>query len=226
MDAKFEINDDIICKKYVAKPLQNNIWLIFSKSTYEAIVIDTPPDFLVIDKIVNKNNKLKINNIFITHNHYDHIDGIEYFYNKTNKPKVWIGQKDKIKMSEFKIIDKHINTYSCHESFKLNQTPIKFIETPGHTNGSTCMLVDNHVFTGDTLFPGGPGRTITNDDFKNIIESIKTKLLILPIKTIVHPGHGDDTKIQNSINEYNIFETKNPNIDNLSGNIAWNKNYE
>ena len=97
MDAKFEINDDIICKKYVAKPLQNNIWLIFSKSTYEAIVIDTPPDFLVIDKIVNKNNKLKINNIFITHNHYDHIDGIEYFYNKTNKPKVWIGQKDKIK---------------------------------------------------------------------------------------------------------------------------------
>lgn len=226
MDAKFEINDDIICKKYVAKPLQNNIWLIFSKSTYEAIVIDTPPDFLVIDKIVNKNNKLKINNIFITHNHYDHIDGIEYFYNKTNKPKVWIGQKDKIKISEFKIIDKHINTYSCHESFKLNQTPIKFIETPGHTNGSTCMLVDNHVFTGDTLFPGGPGRTITNDDFKNIIESIKTKLLILPIKTIVHPGHGDDTKIQNSINEYNIFETKNPNIDNLSGNIAWNKNYE
>ena len=226
MDAKFEINDDIICKKYVAKPLQNNIWLIFSKSTYEAIVIDTPPDFLVIDKIVNKNNKLKINNIFITHNHYDHIDGIEYFYNKTNKPKVWIGQKDKIKISEFKIIDKHINTYNCHESFKLNQTPIKFIETPGHTNGSTCMLVDNHVFTGDTLFPGGPGRTITNNDFKNIIESIKTKLLILPIKTIVHPGHGDDTKIQNSINEYNIFETKNPNIDNLSGNIAWNKNYE
>ena len=226
MDAKFEINDDIICKKYVAKPLQNNIWLIFSKSTYEAIVIDAPPDFLVIDKIVNKNNKLKINNIFITHNHYDHIDGIEYFYNKTNKPKVWIGQKDKIKISEFKIIDKHINTYSCHESFKLNQTPIKFIETPGHTNGSTCMLVDNHVFTGDTLFPGGPGRTITNDDFKNIIESIKTKLLILPIKTIVHPGHGDDTKIQNSINEYNIFKNKNPNISKLSGNIAWNEKYE
>ena len=226
MDAKFEINNDIVCEKYIAKPLHNNIWLIYSKSTSEAIIIDAPPDFSMIDKIVNKHSELKINNIFITHNHYDHIDGVKYFYNKTNKPKIWIGKEDKIKISEFKIIDKNINTYSNCEAFELNQTPIKFIRTPGHTNGSTCILVSSHVFTGDTLFPGGPGKTDTNNNFKNIIESIKTKLLILPVKTIVHPGHGDDTKIQNSINEYNIFKTKNPNIDNLSGNIAWNENYE
>ena len=226
MDAKFEINNDIVCEKYVAKPLHNNIWLIYSKSTSEAIVIDAPPDFSIIDKIVSTKNELKINNIFITHNHYDHIDGVKYFYNKTNQPKVWIGKEDKIKISEFKIIDKNINTYSDYEAFELNQTPIKFIETPGHTNGSTCMLMANHVFTGDTLFPGGPGKTDTNNNFKNIIESIKTKLLILPVKTIVHPGHGDDTKIQNSINEYNIFKNKNPNISKLSGNIAWNEKYE
>ena len=227
MDTKFEINNDIVCKKYVAKPLQNNIWLIYSKTTYEALVIDTPPDFSMIDKIVNKNSKLKINNIFITHNHYDHIDGVEYFYNKTtNKPKIWIGEEDKIKMSEFSISNRYINIYKNIEAFKLNHSIIKFIKTPGHTPGSTCMLLSNHIFTGDTLFPGGPGRTATNSDFVNIIKSIKTKLLTLPLETIIHPGHGDDTKIQNSINEYNIFKNKNPNISKLSGNIAWNEKYE
>ena len=70
-------------------------------------------------------------------------------------------------------------------------------------------------------FPGGPGRTTSNENFQTILNSIKTKLLILPDNTIVHPGHGKDTNIKQSINEYNTFIKQNKDLKKLSGNISW-----
>jgi len=75
---------------------------------------------------------------------------------------------------------------------------LKTIHTPGHTPGSTCFLLEGHpiVFSGDTLFPGGPGNTsFENADFDTIIESIDRRLFTLPAETLVLPGHGLDTTI-------------------------------
>ncbi len=72
------------------------------------------------------------------------------------------------------------------------------MHTPGHSPGSVCFRVADLglVFTGDTLFAGGPGATGRSfSDFPTIIESIRTRLLVLPPETLVHPGHGDDTTI-------------------------------
>jgi glyoxylase-like metal-dependent hydrolase (beta-lactamase superfamily II) len=72
------------------------------------------------------------------------------------------------------------------------------IHTPGHTPGSTCFLLEGHpiVFSGDTLFPGGPGNTSFPDaSFDTIIESIDRRLFTLPADTLVLPGHGLDTTI-------------------------------
>ena len=77
------------------------------------------------------------------------------------------------------------------------------------------------MFSGDTLFPGGPGRTQDSESFKILIDSIENKLLNLSGHTIVHPGHGDDTNIKKSLNDFLIFKSKNLNIDNLSGSITW-----
>ena len=215
-------NDDISYEKIISKPLENNIWVIFSKQTNKGVIIDAPPDFEKINQIILNLGNVMIENIFITHNHYDHIDGVEHMYKNLGNPvKIWIGKDDLDKLNKFSISKNDITTYTENANFKLNNTLIKFIPTPGHTNGSTCILIENHIFTGDTLFPGGPGRTSNPDDFKKIINSIENKLLILSPNTLIHPGHGADTKIKTSKNEYEIFKHKNLDSIKLSGNISW-----
>ena len=224
METISSINKDIVFKRYIANPLENNIWLIYSQITQEALIIDTPPDFEIIDQVLKQNSSLNIKNIFITHNHYDHIDGLEYIYTKLSlneNVKIWISQKDQNKLPAQFQNDNILYNYENYNNFKINETKIKFIHTPGHTYGSTCILIDEHIYTGDTLFPGGPGRTTSNENFQTILNSIKTKLLILPDNTIVHPGHGIDTNIKQSINEYNTFIKQNKDLKKLSGNISW-----
>ena len=90
-------------------------------------------------------------------------------------------------------VDKYINE---GDTFKIGNSEIKCIHTPGHTPGGVCFLVDSMVFTGDTLFASSIGRTdFAGGDFDTIIKSIKDKLMVLPDETTVLPGHGSESSI-------------------------------
>ena len=92
--------------------------------------------------------------------------------------------------------------------------------TPGHTDGSTCFLIGNHLFSGDTLFPGGPGKSRSPEALRTELDSITSKLLILPDETAVYPGHGDDTSIAEARRQYRVFASKS-HPDDLCGDVSW-----
>ncbi|EQD53306.1 beta-lactamase domain protein, partial [mine drainage metagenome] len=82
------------------------------------------------------------------------------------------------------------------EEVRFGDCQLRVLHTPGHTPGSVCFLGPGMVFTGDTLFPGGPGATRPPlGDFPTIVRSIRTHLMALDDRTIVYPGHGDSTTI-------------------------------
>jgi glyoxylase-like metal-dependent hydrolase (beta-lactamase superfamily II) len=97
---------------------------------------------------------------------------------------------------------------------------LKVIHTPGHTLGSLCFLTERFLISGDTLFPGGPGKTRTPSELNQIIESITTKLFVLPNETKIFPGHGDSTVLKKEKAEYAVFASR-PHDPDLCGDVLW-----
>ena len=157
--------------------LEANCYVIFDPYSKDAVIIDPGDDAeKIISEIVK--NKLKPSAIINTHNHFDHTGANNEIKQKFNI-KIYRPEKDE-------------------ETKNYGSLPgIKFLLTPGHTRDGLCILVENHIFSGDTLFASSVGRTdLAGGNFEQLNNSIKTKILTLPDDTIVHPGHGPDTIIE------------------------------
>jgi glyoxylase-like metal-dependent hydrolase (beta-lactamase superfamily II) len=96
------------------------------------------------------------------------------------------------------------------------------LHTPGHSPGSICFLTGNILLAGDTIFPGGPGKTGSPDDFREIIHSLEQKIFVLPDDTKIFPGHGEPTTVKDAKQEYAVFSGKSHNPD-LYGDVLWLK---
>ena len=94
------------------------------------------------------------------------------------------------------------------------------MHTPGHTPGSLCFYTEGYLISGDTLFPGGPGKTGSPADFKQIVESLKNKIFILPGNTRVFPGHGEFAVLGKEKQAFEAFAAR-PHDANLCGDVLW-----
>jgi glyoxylase-like metal-dependent hydrolase (beta-lactamase superfamily II) len=168
-------------------PYENNIFIVSDDASGEAYILDAGFE---PDAIASAVEGLNVKSIIVTHGHRDHHENVAALKGLLHVP-VGIGMDDAAQLSvepDFLIVDQQM--------FSFGPNSLQAIHTPGHTPGSTCFLFDGHVFTGDTLFPGGPGNT-QNDPvrFERIISSVRDRLFTLPDETVVHPGHGRDTTI-------------------------------
>lgn len=178
----------MIFRQIPVGPMQNFVYLIGDESTKEAVVVDAGWN---ADEIIENadNEKLKINRIILTHSHYDHVQKVNELINKT-KADVYFHEL------EFDAIQKHIKNNSAkiiklkdNDEIKVGKIKIKIIHTPGHTPGAVCLLFDNKLITGDTLFVGAIGRTdLQGGDAVKLFESLQ-KLKKLDDKIEVYPGH-------------------------------------
>lgn len=180
----------------------------------EAALFDAGiPAESVLKQLNEENAKLKY--IFLTHGHIDHICNVNEIKEKTGAM-VLIHQLDSDCLTdgsknlsahftgshEFGKADKEL---SGGERFEVGAETVEVIHTPGHSRGGCCYLIDDILFSGDTLFAGSIGRTdFEGGDYGELIASVKNKLFVLPEDTIVYPGHGNETTIGAEI-RYNPF---------------------
>lgn len=188
----------MIIKRIPAGIYAANCYLVMDEVTKSAAVIDPGGDS---DDIIKEIDRLdaKVQYILLTHGHFDHVGAVDEMREKYDIP-VYINKKDEelINRGEnvFGQIADSNNELTDGMTVELGNLRIKCIETPGHTPGGMCFLVEKALFTGDTLFSGSIGRTdFVCGDFNSIINSIKSKLLILNDDISVYPGHGPSTSI-------------------------------
>ena len=192
-------------------PYGNNAYVIVSRERKESIIIDTPAE---PKKILEAARGTTVKAILITHNHFDHLMGFDEVRSATGAP-VGIHKDDAHSLPVAPELD-----LKDGDEVRAGDVVLRVIHTPGHTPGSLCFLYSKSLFTGDTLFPRGPGRTGTPKDLQEVVQSIATRLLTLPGETIVYPGHGDDTDVGTANAEYQVFASKGPPPD-LCGDVLW-----
>ncbi|WP_413543432.1 MBL fold metallo-hydrolase [Citricoccus nitrophenolicus] len=179
--------------------VDNNVWIIGDDET--CVVIDPAHDALEVQKAVNGRQVLAI---LLTHGHDDHIRSVQMFRSLVDAP-VLLHQEDRMLWDSVYPGQAPDGTISDGEKFTVAGIQLTALHTPGHSPGSVCFHSPELVaqdgtqgvlFSGDTLFQGGPGATGRSySDFGTIIESIKNRLFTLPAETVVNTGHGDSTTI-------------------------------
>ncbi|MET8203132.1 MBL fold metallo-hydrolase [Micromonospora taraxaci] len=172
--------------------VDNNVWVIGDDS--ECVVLDAPHDVAAILALVGDR---QVRAILATHAHDDHVRVAPELAEATGAP-VLLHAADRVLWD---MVHPHLPPHGeLHDgqSIEVGGTTLRVLHTPGHSPGACSFHAPDLgvVFTGDTLFAGGPGATGRSySDFDTIVRSIRTRLLTLPAETVVHTGHGDDTTI-------------------------------
>jgi glyoxylase-like metal-dependent hydrolase (beta-lactamase superfamily II) len=170
----------------------NNIWLVGDDR--EVIVIDAAHDAAPIVQAVNGR---RVAAIALTHGHNDHINAAVALQDAVDAP-ILLHPDDRMLWDDvYPEQDPDLDLIDG-EILRARNEELGVLHTPGHSPGGCCFVLEagGHVFSGDTLFCGGPGATGRSfSDFPTIVDSIRARLLTLPPETVVHTGHGDSTTI-------------------------------
>lgn len=170
----------------------NNIWLVGDDR--EVVVIDAAHDAAPIVAAVNGR---RVTAIALTHGHNDHINAAAALQDAVDAP-ILLHPADRMLWRDVYPDRDPDADLADGERLRADGDELGVVHTPGHSPGGCCFVLASggHVFSGDTLFCGGPGATgRSHSDFPTIIDSIRRRLLTLPPETIVHTGHGDTTTI-------------------------------
>lgn len=181
-DTDFEIH------KVVVGDFDNNVFVLRCRHTGDAVLIDAANEH---DLLLELASGLGVRKVLETHGHWDHIQAIPAMRNA--------GYSVGVTTEDAAMLDSYDELLEHDTVIEVGDLRLRTIKTPGHTPGSICFRLEGKpiLFSGDTLFPGGPGNTsFDHSDFDTIITSIEDRLFApLGADTLVLPGHGDDTTI-------------------------------
>jgi glyoxylase-like metal-dependent hydrolase (beta-lactamase superfamily II) len=170
-------------------PMDNNVYLLICPRTRDAILIDASGDAEQILTEI-RHAQARVRMILMTHGHADH-------WGALGRLRDALGASIGIHLADADMLPLTPNfALAGGQRIAFGAASLDVLHTPGHTPGSVCFLSDGQLFSGDTLFPGGPGATKPPlGDFPLIMQSLREQLFTLPDETTVFPGHGDPTTI-------------------------------
>ncbi len=172
--------------------VENNVWVVGNDE--ECIVIDAPHS---VDGVMAVVGSRRVLAIVCTHAHDDHVRVAPELSRRVDAP-IWLHPDDGPVWALTHPGTQPDGQLSEQVAIRVGDVTLEVLHTPGHSPGAVCLYAPalGVVFTGDTLFAGGPGATGRSfSDYDTIVESIRTKLSALPHETVVHTGHGDSTTI-------------------------------
>jgi len=173
--------------KVVVGPVDNNVFVLRCTETGDAVLLDAANEH---DRLLELCTALGVRSVLETHGHWDHIQAVPALRDA--------GYAVHVTAQDAGMLPSYDQVLDDDSVVQVGRLRLRTIHTPGHTPGSMCFLVEGSpvLFSGDTLFPGGPGATkFPGGDFPTIIDSLDRRLFTLPAETLVLPGHGDDTTI-------------------------------
>ncbi|RRR77102.1 MBL fold metallo-hydrolase [Streptomyces sp. RP5T] len=183
---------DLMITKIAVGPMDNNAYLLRCRATDEQLLIDAANEAETLLGMIGGDG---IASVVTTHRHGDHWQALAAVVAATHA-RTYAGRDDAegIPVPTDVLVDDG-------DVIRVGQVELTARHLVGHTPGSIALVYDDphghpHVFTGDCLFPGGPGRTTRPEDFSSLMGGLETKLFdILPDETWIYPGHGNDTTI-------------------------------
>lgn len=205
----------ITIKTFIAGPIQANNYLVIDNDSNEAVLIDCSERKHEIENEV-KNNNINVKYILLTHGHFDHVLGVNDLQKELNAS-AYLNRED---INQTECTSSIMETFGQRgtvnpkiehflkdgDTFFIGNTEIKVLSTPGHTEGSVCYLIDDKLFSGDTIFKDCIGRTdLMGGNFEKIRNSVLNILFKLDDKTVVYPGHGSSTTIGSEKRHNEIF---------------------
>ncbi|MBA2551379.1 MAG: MBL fold metallo-hydrolase [Nocardioidaceae bacterium] len=182
----------LMVTKVSVGPMDNSAYLLRCRGTGEQLLIDAAADEDTLLSVIGADALARV---VTTHHHADHWQALEDIVSATGAQTV-AGHRDAAAIP--------VATDVCvrdGEVLNIGDCALQVIELVGHTPGSIGLLYDDpdgypHLFTGDSLFPGGPGKTPGPDEFTSLMDDLEAKVFArLPDETWVYPGHGDDTTL-------------------------------
>ena len=172
----------------------NLTYLVSCMRTGNQFLVDASIQLKQIDGFINKRGLIAL---FITHTHGDHIAYLDEYLDAFPNLVVMV-----YKESEHKINCDYIKPVKQNDIVTVGQLTVEILHTPGHYNDSICYYIDSVLFTGDTLFVGRTGRTISKgSDIKKLYKSVYDTILDLPESTMIYPGHDYGPKMSITIKE-------------------------
>lgn len=206
----------MILKQFTAGPFEANNYLIIDEKTQKAALIDASGSF---DKVKELLGDATLEKILLTHGHFDHIGGCYDFQSKLGT-KVFIHKDDAEMVNKLKeqlrmfgmpaqeepTVDGFVED---GEVVEVGELKLKVIHTPGHTKGGVCYVVEDKIFSGDTIFSQSVGRTdLPGGSFQELSASITQKLFALEGDYTIYSGHGPATTLEKERNFNPFFGKK------------------
>jgi glyoxylase-like metal-dependent hydrolase (beta-lactamase superfamily II) len=204
-------DDHIQIEKLELGAFSTNAYVIICRQTGESVLIDAPTDAsTIMGRLQGTNPKY----ILLTHSHMDHTGALSQLQSKLKVPVAVHASDVKSLPSTPEMLLDDGDTVS------FGNIKLEVLHTPGHTPGSLCFRAGQYLISGDTIFPGGPGKTGSPAAFTQIVKSITDRIFVLPDDTQIFPGHGDSTTVKQAKDEFAVFSSR-PRDPNLCGDVLW-----